>query len=399
MEGTMRRALRTLAVGLAVLSVGTAGCGSDSPPPPPDVDISQLDVGSYATTSREIGKPGFDRARLSEGQRLGSFVPLPMDIDPRFTVQAGSETNLTSGFIETLYSLELSADSFRPITPGFIAGFYSLGYSEKDTLIATSLTNTAMLFIDQQSATLAAPALAQAVAAKKGLSEPVDLGKHPDAHAFWKPGTQELYTFQASGQYVIYTTVKDPAKIALDNTDLPAMVALAEKCLDAVSARLREFRPTPPDKLTDIPLDRDGMLGRSLTRPKEDDWSNPPGLYDRNGALHLTNDPVRDKKLFEEAGVDWMANYAGQLFRAQNPKGAQRIRDSHSALSKTYRSVDSPKNLPDARCAELRVKNLFIPRFHCVVSYDRYAAEVWSDQLIDVHQRISAQYSILVKAK
>ncbi|MFD6160144.1 hypothetical protein ACFWF7_27240 [Nocardia sp. NPDC060256] len=399
MEATMRRPFRTLAAGLAVLSVSTAGCGSQSPAPPPVVDISQLDVGSYATAPREIGKPGFDRARLSEGQRLGSFVPLPMDIDPRFTIQAGSETNLTSGFIETLYSLELSADSFRPIAPGFIAGFYSLGYSEKDTLIATSMTNTVLLFSDQQAAALAAPALAQAVAAKRGLSEQVSIGKLPDAHAFWKPGTQELYTFQASGQYVIYTAIKDHAKITLDTTDLPAMVALTENCLDVVGARLREFRPTPPDKLTDIPLDHDGMLGRSLTRPKEDDWSNPPGLYDRNGALHLTNDPVRDKKLFEEAGVDWMANYAGQLFRAQNPQGAQRIRDSHSALSKTYHSTESPKNLPDARCRELRVKNLFIPRFHCVVSYDRYSAEVWSDQLIDVHQRISAQYAILTKVK
>lgn len=393
----MRRPLRTLAAGLAVLSVGTAGCGSDSAPPPA-VDISQLDVGSYATAPREIGKPGFDRARLSEGQRLGGFVPLPMDVDPRFTFQPGSETTSLLAFIERLYSLELSADTFKENAPGFVAGFYSHGYSENDILIATSLSNTVLLFSDQQFATLAAAALAHAVATKQGLSQQVSIGKYPDALAFWKPGTQDLYSFQAIGPYVIYTETKDRAKNAVDITDLPAMVALVEKSLDTVSTRLRGFRPTPPDKLTDVPMDHDGMLGRSLPRPNEDGWRNPPGLYDRAGALHLSGDPVRDKKLFEEVGVDWLAYNAGHLYRATNPKGAQLIRDSHSASSKLYRRIDPPKSLPDARCREFRPKDVLIPRFHCVLSYDRYAAEVWSDQLIDVHQRISAQYVILTKA-
>ncbi|MEV6562546.1 hypothetical protein AB0M22_42970 [Nocardia sp. NPDC051756] len=395
----MRRPLRALAVGLAVLSLGTAGCGSDSPTPPPAVDISQLDVGSYATAPREIGKPGFDRARLSEGQRLGSFVSLPMDIDPRFTSQPYSETSSLMAFIETLYNLNLSAESFKANTPGFIAGFYSLAYSENEISLATSLTNTVLLFSDEHSATSAAAALAPAVAAKEELSEPVGISKHRDAVAYWKPGTQELHSFQASGQYVIYTEVKDAAKIAVGTTDLPAMISLVDKSLDTVGARLREFRPTPPDKLTDVPMDHDGMLGRSLPRPTEDGWRNPPGLYDRAGALNLSSDPVRDKKLFDEAGVDWLAYNAGHLYRAENPKGAQLVRDGHSAPNKLHRRIGPPKNLPDARCLEYRPKDILIPRFHCVVAYDRYTAEVWSDQLIDVYQRISAQYAMLAKAK
>ncbi|MFI6045097.1 hypothetical protein ACIA8C_25940 [Nocardia sp. NPDC051321] len=379
--------------------MGTAGCGSDSPPSPPAADISQLDVGSYATAPREIGKPGFDRARLSEGQRLASFVPMPMDIDPRFAIHARPDINSILGFIETIWTLGLSKDIFRASAPGFTAGFYSSGYSDEDVLIATTLKNTVLLFSDQQAATLAAAALAPAVAAAEGASEPVTIGKYPDARAFWKPGKQELHSFQASGQYVIYTTIKDQAKIVLDTTDLPAMVALAEKSIDTVGTRLRQFRPTPPDKLTDIPLDHDGMLGRTLPRPNEDGWRNPPGLYDRTGALHTSSAAVSDKKLFEEAGVDWMANNAGLLYRAQNPEGAQLIRERHSASSKLFRRIDPPKNLPDARCLEFRAKNVLVPRFYCVAAYDRYTAEVWSDQLIDVHQRISAQYAILVKAK
>ncbi|MFC9435176.1 hypothetical protein [Nocardia sp. NPDC057030] len=395
----MRTALGTLAAGLVVLTVGTAGCGSDSPPPPPAVDVSQLDVGSYATAPREIGKPGFDRARLSEGQRMGNFVPLPTDVDPRFTVQIISDISTTRGFIETLSSLGLSDDSFRATTPGFIAGFSSTAYTERDLLIATSLENTVLLFADQQAATRAADALTQAFATEKGFSEPVNIGKYPDAHAIWKPGTQELYSFQASGQYVIHTAIRDEAKKVLDTVDLPAMVALVEKSIDTVGARLREFRPTPPDKLTDTPLDHDGMLGRALPRPNEDGWRNPPGLYDRAGAPHLSRDPAQDKKLFDEAGVDWMAYNAGYLYRARDRKGAQLIRDSHGALSKLYRPIDPPRNLPDARCREFRPKDALVPRFHCAVSFDRYTAEVTSDQLIDVYQRISAQYAILTRAK
>lgn len=395
----MRRPLRPLAAGLAFLSVCTAGCGSDPAPAPPAVDISQLDVGSYATAPREIGKPGRDRARVTEGQRLASFVPLPMDIDPRFTFQSGSAPDGILGFVESVYSLQLSTDDFTPNAPGFVAGFYSSAYSENDILIAKSLNNTVLLFSDQQAATTAAGALARAVAEKLGLSEPVEIGKYRDALAFRKPGTQELHSFRATGPFVIYTTAADQAKITVETTDLPAMVTLVEKSIDTVGSRLREFTPIPPDYLTNIPLDHDGMLGRSLPRPREDGWRNPPGLYDRAGALHLSRDPAQDKKLFDDAGVDWLANNAGDLYRAKNPEGAQLIRDSHSTLSKLYRRIGTPKNLPEARCSEYRPKDVLVPRFHCVVSYDRYAAEVWSDQLIDVHQRISAQYAILTKAK
>ncbi|MFB8280829.1 DUF7373 family lipoprotein [Nocardia colli] len=395
----MRTTLRTLATGLAVLTVGTAGCGSDTPPPPQTIDVNQLDVGSYATESREIGKPGRDRARVTEGQRLAGFVPLPMDIDSQFSVQYRSAPDGLLGFVESVYSLGLSTEVFTQSAPGFVAGFYSAAYSEKDLQIAKTLENTVLLFSDQQTATSAAGALARAVAAKQGLSEPVEIGKYRDALAFWKPGTQELHSFRANGPFVIYTETTDAAKIAVETTDLPAMVTLVEKSLDTVGSRLREFTPIPPDYLASIPLDHDGMLGRSLPRPHEDGWRNPPGLYDRAGALHLSSDPAQDKKLFDDAGVDWLANNGGFLYRAKNPQGAQLIRDSHSTPDKLYRRIDPPKNLPDARCREFRPKPVLITRFHCVATYDRYAAEVWSDQLIDVRQRISAQYAILAKEK
>ena len=38
-----------------------------------------------------------------------------------------------------------------------------------------------------------------------------------------------------------------------------------------------------------------------------------------------------------------------------------------------------------------------VPRYYCAVTYGRYVAEVQSEQLIDAHQRISAQYTLLAK--
>jgi hypothetical protein len=37
-------------------------------------------------------------------------------------------------------------------------------------------------------------------------------------------------------------------------------------------------------------------------------------------------------------------------------------------------------------------------RFYCSVYYGRYASLAWGEQLLDAQQRISAQYTILVKA-
>ncbi len=391
-----------VAAGLALITFGMAGCSSE-PAPQVDnaapVDISALDVGNYVTVPRTIGKPNFDRARLSEGQRLGSYLPTGFDIDNRFKDQSGIDSISVFGFIERIFTIG-SAEQFKEAAPGFVAGFYSWSQSHDDILISEILSNTAMVFDSEASATAAAAALSRSERERKEGQVPVSVPGYAEEHAYWNPARQELFAFKAHKQIVVQTTIKDNAKTEVGTIDLAAMTSLIQKSWTAVQAGIEKFQPTPVDKLTDIELDRDQLLGHALSRQGEESEKNPPGIYDRQGALHLSAKPESDKILFEEAGLEWLGVNATELFQARDIKGAELIGAKHSALNKTLRSAGSPKGLPAARCTELKVKDSFAARFHCTVTYDRYVIEARSSQLIDAHQRVSAQYAMLAaKAK
>lgn len=398
----MRRATQFLAAGLAVLSVGTAGCGSDSGSSAaadgtPTVDLSTLDVGSYQTKPREIVKSNLNRARLSEGQRLGNYLPLASDVDPKFKFQSGTAALAVFGFLDPVPAMGKSASNFDSDAKQFTAGFYTIGRSESDLLIATTLSNAVLLFPDEKSSSDAAEALYRTDLSRDETHTSVSVENHPSTRAFWKPGNQQITSYQATGRFVIFTRVTDYAKIEVKTSDLPALTSLVAKSIDTIEPELRQFRPTDPDKLADLELDHEGMLARSLPRPDEDKGT-APGIYNGHGALHLSNNPERDRKLYPEAGVDWVTHNAGLLYRAKDSKSAQLIRDQHGALLKTSKRVESPKNIPDARCREFKVTSMFETRYSCIVAYDRYTFETFSNQLTDAHQRISAQYTILVNA-
>lgn len=392
------RALSTfVAAGLALTTFGVVGCSGDAEPadpPAPPVDLSALDVGSFKTAPRTIGTPNFDRARMSEGQRLGGYLPTASDVDSRFAYQSSKDSVAVFGFIEQVYTIG-DSEKFKEDTPGFVAGFYSWGMSHDDILIADTLANTAMIFDSEQSAAAATDALAKRKRESKESFVPVDIPGFKGGNAFWDPARQELFAVTSYNKIVLYTVIKDYAMIEVGTTNLGALTTLAEKNSAAVRQRLSEFEPTPVDKLTAIEMDHDQLLGHSLTRPEGEGAKNPPGIYDRRGALHLSIDPISDKKLYEEAGLEWLGVNGTELYQAKDSDGAQLIAATHSALNKKLRSADSPKELPETKCNEYKIKSSLTTRFHCTLVYDRYVIEVRSNQLIDAHQRISAQYILL----
>ncbi|MFF2397717.1 hypothetical protein [Nocardia sp. NPDC058114] len=389
-----------MAASLALITFGISGCSSDEAPEveqPAPVDISALDIGSYATAPRTIGKQNIDRARLTEGQRLGNYLPTPFEVDSRFKYQSGMDSNSVYGFIERIYTV---GDTFAEDAPGFVGGFYSWAQSHDDILIAETLSNAAMIFDSEASASAAADALARSQRAKKEGRVAVQIPGFADEHAFWQPDRQELFTFKAYKQLVVYTTIKDYAKIEVGTTDLGAMTSMATKNWSTIQPRVDKFDPTAVGKLTDVELDHDQLLGHSLARQGEESQKNPPGIYNQQGALHITTTPESDRKLFETAGVEWLGINATELYQTKDEKGAELLSDEHSALNKKLRSAGSPKGLPAAQCNELKVKDSLTMRFHCTVAYGRYVIEARSNQLIDAQQRISAQYAMLAaKAK
>ncbi|MFD3744565.1 hypothetical protein [Nocardia sp. NPDC058633] len=389
-----------MAASLALIIFGIAGCGSDEAPKveqPAPADISALDIGSYSTAPRTIGKQNADRARLTEGQRLGNYLPTPFEVDSRFKFQSGMDSNSVYGFIERIYTV---GDTFTEDAPGFVGGFYSWAQSHEDILISEILTNAAMVFDSEGSATAAAAALARSQRARKESRVVVELSGYPEGQAFWDPARQELFAVKAHKQIVVYTTIKDIAKIEVGTTDLSAMTTMATKNWAAIQPRIEKFEPTPVDKLTETELDRDQLLGHSLSRQGEESTKNPPGIYNQQGALHISTKPESDKILFETAGVEWLGINATELYQTKDAEGAELLSEAHGALNRKLRSAGSPKGLPAARCTELKVKDSLTMRFHCTVAYGRYVIEARSNQLIDAHQRISAQYAMLAaKAK
>ncbi|MFB7878027.1 hypothetical protein ACFC06_22495 [Nocardia sp. NPDC056064] len=393
----MRALLTNAAASLALITFGVSGCGGEAAPETPQtapIDLAALDVGSFGTTPRTIGIPNVDRARLSEGQRLGNFLPTPSEVDSRFAFQSGIESTSVFGFIERVYTIG-DSDKFKEDTPGFVAGFYSWAISHEDILIAESISNTTMIFDSEASATAAAVALARRKMASKDTFVPVELRDFPSGQAFWDPTRQEIFTFRAYRQFVVYTTLKDNAMLEVQTTNLDALTSLAIKNYTAIQESLQEFVPTPPENLTEIAMDHDELLGHSLARPENEISKNPPGIYDGRGALHLSSTPIEDKKLFEEAGLEWLGVNGAEIYQAKDARGADLIATAHSALNKTLRSTDAPKGLPATKCSEMKVKKSLADRYHCTLAFDRYVIETRSNQLIDAHQRLSAQYALL----
>lgn len=384
---------------LASVLLATAACSDDAPTVQEiPVDLAALDVGNYPTEPREVGLvANMDQARFIEAERLGDLVPTPADIDPRFI---HTNPSIASVFIDPEASLGkiMAVDRFAETAPDFIGGFVSSAQTEPNNR-GIDLVNAVLIFPDADTAKEAAAALERADFEYVDRNEPIEIPGYPDAIAHWQPQEQSIGSWYATGHLVIYTWIYDYLKIWLEKVDRQALLDLTRQSLDTIVPALREFTPTPVDQLMTLPRDREGMVGRTLPRPREDSWINPPGVYSASTARHFTSDPVSAAAMIETAGADLYANDGAEVFRARDIAGAQHIRDELGGLTRKFTRSESPANLPAAQCKEYIGRERMAVRFYCAVSFDRYAAYVWSHQLLDAQQRIAAQYALLVNAE
>ncbi|MBF6438682.1 DUF7373 family lipoprotein [Nocardia cyriacigeorgica] len=394
--------------GVALLfacALAASGCGSDTEAAEPAVDLTQLDVGGYATLPRELGAPkNKDVPRFVEAQRLGNVIPLPVEIDPKLVYQPPGAVRpflLPDESHGSPIHRWIKEDNFANDAKGFISGFSATGQSNKVNSLAYTLSTSVMIFSDAKSATDAAANLSRAgfYDDDKYPVEPAKLDEHPAAQVRYQPGMQVLASWLAQDRFVIVTIVSNYENKLLGESDLPGLSALSEKAITATSAALEKFEPTPPDKMMENSIDPDGMRSISLRRPEGDSFLNVPGTYDLHGALHFPTDPVQRRQELEAAGVDRVAHDAGELYRTADAESAQELMDKSSQLNRFFRSADSPKGLPQATCTEYKGPAQGAIRFYCHVTYDRYYAFMGAEQLLDAQQRISAQYAILANSQ
>ncbi|MEV0854034.1 hypothetical protein ACGFQG_25630 [Nocardia fluminea] len=385
----------------ALLTTVATACGgpdeiaaTDAP-----VDLATLDVGNYPTQPRQVGAvASLDQGRFVEAERLGDFVPTPADIDPRFV---HTNPSIASVFLDAEASLGkiMAVDRFAEVAPDFIGGFVSSAET-KPSNMGLDMVNAVMIFPDEQKAATAATELEKLDFGYAPNNQRIEIPGYPAAVAHWQPDQQSIGSWFATGHLVIYTWFYDYLKIWLEKVDKQELLDLTRKSLDTIVPAVAKFTPTPSTELMTLQRDRDGMLGRTAPRPREDSWINPPGVYAGRTARHFVSDPVSTAKMIDDYGIDLYANDGSEVYRARDIAGAQGVRDELGGLTRKFTASAAPKNLPSARCKEYigRKKRIAI-RFYCAVSYDRYAAYVWSNQLLDAQQRISAQYALLVNAK
>ncbi|MFD7841536.1 hypothetical protein ACFV4K_01170 [Nocardia sp. NPDC059764] len=393
------------------MSFTMTGCGAESTAREVEsVDPTSLDTGSYATAPTQVTASDADAAgRAAEAMRIGDAMPLPMDIDPALTINTGGVRPFTS--VSDLLIPEmrggksafgwLEDTAFTTDPTGFTAGFATSAQTDVDADLGYQLTDLVLSFDNAGDAAAAAEVFASArfLDWGEGSGEPTRSEAHPGALLSLQPVRQVVAGFYPVGSFVIGTLIQNQEKASEKISDLPDLIAKFDKAIAVTEDRLKSFHPTPPDRLTSLPLDPLGMSRLTLPRPAGDRTAHGfNGALDAHGALHREYDSGEALSLFAKDGVDAVGYGAGVLYRTRDDTAAKDLLDTYF-VDKFRHRIEAPAGLPGARCTKYHGPNRRAFPFDCTVAYGRFVAHVWSQQRQDASQRISAQYAILANDK
>jgi hypothetical protein len=415
MRGRMRL-LSTLAV-LATLASACATTIAGSPVPgtasdTDDAAVALLDTGSYPITQNRIyGNAGSNvyLQGMLEGQRLAEYVVGPWRIDASLLDRGGVLDMLKSAPIPDAASLSkqfVLADPLPEVaaTHGFITGFSTFRVSTRTTA-TWALLNVVMRFPDSAAASAAAQEMAdRAPAPGADPGSPIALDKSPDAHAktYEIDCAVAVSSFTPHGPYVLHQFAQAPhmGDMSADN--------LVNFALDEQSKSIDRFTPTESARLPELPKDPTGQLFALALWGPDNAAPAIVGAYPAQSWLHFEDNPVAAQALFDNTGVDAVAQTLSTVYRTRDQANAARFVDSYAETTAQTPYVvpltDIP-GLPQAKCfartqgyAEPAVATSvrrILWQFKCVAWADRYAFTTFSNDERDVKQQAAAQYRIL----
>ncbi len=398
-----------------ILATALVGCshtttaGAPQPPPPSSsVTASHLDAGKYPTTPLPpLGDAGSARAgTLVEGRRMAAYVVGPWQADATLTA-AGAQTTAT--VIESFD--QLARVVWAPIAGGAYGLPFVVGFSSERQSPGTdpqmSLRNAVLRFADAAAASAAAQnmsaramSMPRVPSATPIVTEPeqsVPIPGHPDAAGAlltFQEGAQsvrELTVFTSRGPYVLVQVAR-----CAGGPDCEA--PLAAHTLDLQLPLIDAFSPTAPDQFATLPLDRTGLVARTL--PLQPDQATPTSgaAYPPAGALHLEDDPVEADPALKAAGVDEVAVNLTTIYQARDPAAAQTLARSYGdAAAKTPAAQSAPAvpGLSQSRCIRVAGANGLVPRYWCLATAGRYTIKAVARQVDNAHQQVAAQYRML----
>ncbi|WP_239476804.1 DUF7373 family lipoprotein [Nocardia arizonensis] len=386
-----------------LLTLGLAGCGTVVEGVPTRVrpDISALDVGNYQTVPRTVGNAKNQRqARARESQRLGDYVIQPAEADPSYTEDAWLLRSHIVLDRKALGSLVIN-DTFNDVAKDLVAGWVNAEATRADGDAPQRTANIAVLmFPTPEIAKAVGPTLEHDDFTYNRDNQPLTITDFSDTTAHWRPGVSSIGSWTVHGRYVIYIKVVDDTAAP----DAAALIGHVVRLLGKQIPALDQFAPTPDADLPRIPLDTDGLLGRTLpSSPDAPFRPEPDGIYTGRGILTLLlhSGPETLARL-RGHDVDLVAFGNAVVFRSRTAAGAEGLwRDWQLSkdLDDDQRLVDPPDRVGDAiECIAQyggTTANKVLAGHLCIMRVDRYVVQSRSKQLPDLYQRMSAQYALL----
>ncbi|WP_151197709.1 MULTISPECIES: hypothetical protein [Mycobacterium ulcerans group] len=364
------------------------------------MDVAQLDTGNYPTSpAPPLGVAGDAvKGGWAEARRIATAVVGPWETDPTLVHYAQFDSGVVKG---------PGAVDFRLGSPigdalkghNVIAGFSSA--RKTDTNPYKGLVNVVLELPNADEAVETVRAMADNSAAltfpfsaEPFPTEPFSIPRHPDTSAVTfhhdvpapEPVGGERFSvvaFTAHGPFVLAQWAD-----AAESADKSAQ--LIATALELQEPRIDTFTPTPPDRISDLPLDPSGLLSRVLP-PEEENKTVDDGVYDHLGIVHFGGDPVRRQAMFKSAGLQQAAyTVTADVYEAGDAESAQRIvaELAAEAIDDGLVAATGVQGMPKARCLEGDLA------YWCVAAADRYAYTVQGHEGA-VHQMVAAQYRIL----
>ncbi|MGW0248727.1 DUF7373 family lipoprotein [Nocardia goodfellowii] len=386
-----------LCAAIAVMLAASTSCGSDDQPGAPAVDTAALDSGNYPVVPRDVETiRTSETGALLEAVRIGAVTPLPLQIDGKFSFQTlvSPERRLSANSLPIITSLT-EAD-FREVAQGFIAGWDTNGKRRSQPNLGSAVELDILRFHEP----------AQAVAAARGLAErqstklpgqQVQIPDFPLAEAKYSESKKYLDTWLTHNALVLHVHIEDPVS---EPVDITSLIDFTRRALAKKIEMLNSYSPTPADQLQALPIDTDGLLSRTLpVEPgQQRNGKDYSVVMPQQAAMHFETGPAQVLAALADAGVDIVAFSNARVYRARDAKSASRLAAALIAKDADgWQAIDSPPNLPTAKCFDTKDKKLNSGRYPpaCFLTYDRYVARVTAKNTQELHQKAAAQYKLL----
>lgn len=399
--------MRRIRVGsvLVVLGLVLGGCGDGgggAAPSAPAVDIAALDSGNYPTmpTDREATRVPTSGA-LQESIRIGAATPVPFQYDPRFIFTKGSAggRHITKADPADFDGTGVESKDFNAVIPGVVAGWRSNGNRRDESNAGRTVETNIIRFETADQARFAAselfnrtpgslyqiPTYSDALVKLEDKPEPLPV--------------QNLRAWLVRGDMLLHIQIEDWLGLPYDAA---ADAVVAQKYFDRQIEMLRTYNPTPLSEISELPLDRDNLLGHTL--PTEESFRPRQGtsgaaVYPAQAVLHLEDNAQTMNSAFADAEIDYVAIDTGSVYRARDESAASRLLaaiDKEALDDTDYAKAAGPANLSTTSCFDknpLEKYSSARPACHGIIG--RFVFVVSGTNLQDVHQRAAAQYKLL----